>query len=453
MSTDTVELAFKYGPFFFGILLVTTAVRLVKKGGGPSKGLTWLFSVFGLLFMAVSAGWWLKRPGIHVFEGTVRNLRAYERLSSDDLTFFYREEPKTKMGDDDEQLRNVRFAVVKEGDFSNNDSFAIDYRKDGGAREAFSIQYSAGKPPVFVIEWDAATQKNVLKPSASIALGSPFNVFERIAFAEEASASPPVDRLRDWFPPPAPSPSEVAPPAKRPLLGHKPAPAPPRSRPTLNTEAAELVFLLQDSHTEVGAKIGALNRLLTYDSAGLGVLMQASTKAGPVPGTLLDLSRHSDPELASKAQVLLNRGGDLTSIVAKDLASQDLATQANARAVLKSMDTAQAEKVLKPLPAAERETLAPPALGQPIPTGSRRGDRYYVRATWDPQKKPDVACLTSFYNGILVSNRSLADEQKLMQGRSSRLVYGYSRDQALEAANKIYGCGGNPSFVAPAAGE
>ncbi len=44
MSATTVELAYKYGPFLFGILLVTTAVKMVRKGG-PSKGLAWLFSV------------------------------------------------------------------------------------------------------------------------------------------------------------------------------------------------------------------------------------------------------------------------------------------------------------------------------------------------------------------------------------------------------------------------
>ncbi len=36
-----------------------------------------------------------------------------------------------------------------------------------------------------------------------------------------------------------------------------------------------------------------------------------------------------------------------------------------------------------------------------------------------------------------------------MQGRKSRLIYGYSREQALYAAGEIRNCGGTPTFVVP----
>ncbi len=235
----------------------------------------------------------------------------------------------------------------------------------------------------------------------TVALQSPLTILERFAFAEEAGALAPAERARAPYLPPSQRASAV-PPEKTPSSTHKTVPVAAGlvSHETLSPEAANLVLVLQDSHSEVGAKIGALNRLLTYDVVGINVLMQAATDAGPVPGILLNLSRHSDPELASKARALLDRGGGLNAIVVRDLSSPNQLTQANAKAVVQLMDSAQADQLLEPLPAAERKTLVPPPTDQPLPTGSRGGDRYYVKATWNPKVVSVVGCLTTFYNGF-----------------------------------------------------
>jgi hypothetical protein len=113
------------------------------------------------------------------------------------------------------------------------------------------------------------------------------------------------------------------------------------------------------------------------------------------------------------------------------------------------MDPSAAAQVLQAIPPAQRGRVDPPATDQPVATGTGQGDRYYVKATWDPKNPAVVECLTHFYNGVLASSRTLADEQKLMRNRRERLIYGFSRDQAAEMASAIRKCGATPSFVVP----
>ncbi len=452
MST-TVELAFKYGPFLFGIFLVLTAAKLVKKGSTP-RGLLWLFSISGILFMMISVGWWLRQPGISVFEGTLRNLTSYEQLSSDDPTFFYREELKKSMGDDEEKLRNVRFVVVRRGALAAHDAFLIEYRKKGGPRETFRVPFSPGLSPSYVIVWDTSAGKNLLKPANEVITWWPEFAFEHKAFAQEAVQELPADRASARVqamptPPPPPRPQATRQPRGGGSGASPTSAAAAVQAPTgLNSDTERLVTILQDGGSDVGAKIAVLDKLNQYDDGGIRVLMKAATDTGPVAATLLDLARHSDAELAAKARNVINRY-DLSNAVVSALLNKDTGAQKNARVVLGSMDQAQAQAVLAKLPPPQRNVVQAPIDGQPFPTGSRQGDRYYVKATWDRQAEEIVKCLTHFFNEVLVSNRTLADEQKLMRNRKDRTIYGSSRDQASDMAAQIRSCGATPSFVVP----
>jgi hypothetical protein len=211
------------------------------------------------------------------------------------------------------------------------------------------------------------------------------------------------------------------------------------------------VAVLQDPPWAVGEKISALNVLGRYDLLGIRTLMEASTERGPVAVTLLELSRHSDAELASKARALLARY-DIEAEIARRLASDSGPATATARQIFSAMDPAQAKRVVVKLPAEARDRVAavvPPANGQPLPTGSREGDRYYIKAQWEPKQRAVVDCLTTFFNHELVSKRTLTQEAALMRGRKERLIYGYSAQWARSAATEITKCGGRTSFVVP----
>src|SRR6185436_3592832 len=152
---------------------------------------------------------------------------------------------------------------------------------------------------------------------------------------------------------------------------------------------------------------------------------------------------------AYKARTLLARR-NLVADVASGLQSADLRTRESSRLVLASMDRAQTNAVLNKLPPAERQKLGSGGEEeQPVPTGSRQGDRYYVKAEWDPGSARTVDCLTRYFNELLVARRTLETERKVMRGRRERLVYGYSRGQAVSVAHAVRACGAVASYVIP----
>jgi hypothetical protein len=452
----TVDVAFRYGPFAFGIILVLIAAKQTRNAT-PSK-LIWGYFGAGVGFMIISVIWWLGQPGIHVYEGTFHNLTPYERLSSDDLTFFYREELKT-VADDEEQLHNVRFAFVKRGPLSPGETFRVEYRKKGGGkRQVFAVPLAAGISPSFAIVWDEKLGQSRLE---SLAMKSAFNLrlpFERQVFAAEGTptSAPLIDGARQPSPrlppnvPGVPATALKARAARPSSATAKPGASSgsPGINSGLRPEAAVQVAILQDPRSEVGSKIAALDDLAQYEDGGVRVLLGSVTDSGPVAATLLDLGRHSDAELASKARALLSRR-NLVADVASALQSKDVRAQQSARLVLASMDPAQASAVLNKIPAAQRPPVPAERADQPLPTGTRQGDRYYVKATWDPASGSIVDCLTQYFNDLLVARRSMDDERKLMRNRRTRLVYGYSREQATDVASHVRSCGATASFVVP----
>src|SRR5439155_13043922 len=100
-----------------------------------------------------------------------------------------------------------------------------------------------------------------------------------------------------------------------------------------------------------------------------------------------------------------------------------------------------------------RAKAVPLAQAQQIaPTASPQGDRYYVKATWDPANASTVDCLASLFNKELITNRTLDQERSLMKNRKARLVYGYDKEWGVGIAGKIKACGGSAAYVHPTSG-
>ena len=72
-----------------------------------------------------------------------------------------------------------------------------------------------------------------------------------------------------------------------------------------------------------------------------------------------------------------------------------------------------------------------------------------MQANWDPRDEKSTGCFTHLFNREPAIVRSLAEEQKLMAGRSQRVAYWYTKEWALLMAEKISMCGGKASFPAP----
>jgi hypothetical protein len=167
--------------------------------------------------------------------------------------------------------------------------------------------------------------------------------------------------------------------------------------------------------------------------------------------TLIELAGHSDKELASKAQMVVEKSG-AESALARQLSSSKPEVRTAAEQAMFRVSPDRAERILKQAPTSARTQalllqVKSGAKQQVLtPVGSETGDRYYVKANWDPKNLKTTGCLTALFHQELISNRSLQEEEKLMAGKSERIAYWYTKEWVLAMADKIRACGAKASF-------
>jgi hypothetical protein len=84
-----------------------------------------------------------------------------------------------------------------------------------------------------------------------------------------------------------------------------------------------------------------------------------------------------------------------------------------------------------------------------VPTGSEKGDRYYVKATWDPKNATAVRCLNDLFNAEVGNTGPLDGGVEKPKSGNERYVYWYAKDWAISVSAKIVKCGGQAAFGRP----
>ncbi|HXM65984.1 MAG TPA: hypothetical protein VN911_04570 [Candidatus Acidoferrum sp.] len=441
MSTDTAskltELAFQYGPFFFAVLFVLGVTRWAYKvfkevttrtQPVPSpKDLATARIIFvgsfvvGILLVAASVVWWLGyRPRTFVFRGEIQDLQEYESLASDGMYF----KTEIKSDIDGIPLRNEIFAVISDAPFMTGQVFEVEFSKNKSRRNKFRVSYDPSDLyPKYIVEWDDSSHTNVLK--------------------KQAQASVKSDWLRLFGDPivhAAPQRASAAESAD----ANGQAPASPR--------ADSWIATIQDPRSDVGSKLVALDGLSTKPNE----IEKKSTGTEPPLATVLDLTRHSDKEVSYKAGRVLAQI-DYVGIVVQKLQSPQKQDQQDGEMIFGKLGKDDQSRVLSKLDPslAAHWSVRANQLARTervLPTASPQGDRYYVKATWNPGNSSAVECLSTLFNKELITDRTLDQERNLMQGRRDRVVYWYDKEWSVGMAEKIKSCGGAASYVyAPSA--
>ena len=213
--------------------------------------------------------------------------------------------------------------------------------------------------------------------------------------------------------------------------------------------------VLQEESTGVGLKILALDSIMQTPDPGH--FLDVRTGKEPFGITLLDLSRHTDKELAYKAGRLMELMHFDTAIEA-GLSSKDEQTRRNAEAALFHMDKSRAEKILDAArwsPGKRRQqflndVLAGTNTRLPIPTGSSQGDRYYIQAQGDTPAA--LQCVNKLFSN---DDFSFTPKQSPIQSNPDQswkpiVTHFYdSKSKALAAYDDIQRCGAKPTFITP----
>src|SRR5207244_5847470 len=282
-----VELAFQYGPFLFSLVFLFFITRWActnyadvcrRKDALPGEKRThqcvfiasFLIAVF---LVMVSVTWWFKyRPSIYVFRGEIAALKEYEHITSP--TLYLRTVRTVSIDSKAPEERDEQFIIVQEKPFASGDEFELKFSKGEGHIDTFTVPFTADQPnPRFAVKWDEPAKNNVLNR-----LGHPrvTSLFSPVLFA----AGTPATAFRQLRP------------------AAQSVKAMPSHGATIET--------LQDERSLVGSKIGALNQLAELPRPELERVVTTATSKEPMLVTLIDLSRHTDKEIAYYARRILD---------------------------------------------------------------------------------------------------------------------------------------------------
>jgi hypothetical protein len=450
-TPDVLEIAakaFQLGPFLFAVLfnLVITvwAHRIYREAStrsNPSaseKELNtyrlyfWLVVGFGIILVIVSIIWWFKaQPEVYIYKGVIQNLKPHERIVSGSL--YFKTVVKKVPFEDDLQLRDEQFVAIQEKPFKENDEFEILYGKGQNVSERtsneFRIKFIPNTEPSYRIEWDPIkkitkiTQPNLPIESKEDTRSQRGLIMLGSAFAFSPDAFMPAQR------------NEI-------VLASQ-----------LKAQTIENAFeVLRQERSDVARKIAAIEQL-GADSSVKEFLGQSPADML----VLLDLTRHTDRELAYEATKVAEEVG-INVLLAAALRSSDTRKRETAKVILfriergraeqiveevrrhKDVDSRELSRLLEEIKSGKKERIL-------IPTASQQGDRYYVKAEWASDNEGIINCLTSLFNKALMATRTLDQEKQKMSGRSTRFVYWYSKSWALGIADEIEKCGGKATFV------
>ncbi len=429
------NLAFRFGPFLFALLFTLyisrwgynnynkANLRINPLASDIEKNTLRIYflgtAIFGMILVVVSIVWWFNfQLNIHVFEGKIVALNEYEKVTSNEL--YFKPVLLSKIEQNLPQYREENFIVVQNKPFDDNQEFIIFYSKGEGKIEEFKIRYNSQSCERFRIHWDNNVGHNVLVLALS-KWYKPF--FIDSVYANELPKYIPIEK------------SEINPVNKN------------------------VISLLQSESTDIGQKINLIDQLSVLNNNQLNQYIQTVTNKESMILTLLDLSRHWGLELAYKSKKLINDRFQVNDYLAKKLTSQSQEKTIFVD-ILFRIEKEQAMKILNSIPQNIRSSsinsiIDDVAGGRKtkvlFPTGSSKGDRYYVQAEWDSKNTAAVTSLTNLFYRELIHNRTYSEELKIMKGKdgknNKRIVYWYSKEWALYIANKINECGGNASFI------
>jgi hypothetical protein len=365
------------GPFFISLLFLligSTVARNAyqtvcqRKEPPPTEKETgtyrawFIFSfAFGSALTLAGVVYWYKHEPIYVFSGVIQNLNSSQTLWGDHdakgTVYIHR----IPLGSDVEgEKRDDEFLIVRQTPFREGEMFALHFlktREDGAATriEKLPLSYSA-TPPELEIRWNPATGKNELVPiNANLSAESHKTSMSLSLIAEAKAETMPPPALMD---------------IQRPVA----------------MSANQIVDALQGDRVYVGTEISALDTMLRLSNSDRVALVANDGMTEPMVVTLLDLTRHGDPELSYKAKQVL-AGANAAAIFRKNLLDAKAATRTRYSAALYRIPTTDALALLNSIPKLPAEAAAAkkritsnwtPRLLAASPTSS--GDRYWFVA-------------------------------------------------------------------------
>lgn len=457
--SEWIELAQQFGPFAFTILYVITVTPIARHYLKEATGLNNPPDViatfrryfnaswgFGMLLALISTAWFFyahSEPS--TYSGEIRELQQADTLVPIDDNGFTK---KIRIGDIS-PITKVKFLFMRRGKFSAKDSFEIllikDANSDNPLLHDLTLPYVDKPNPVFRIRFG---QEFCPKHAGNQTYCLDLAKDEKFDQTENPLSSPWIGR------------SAYASTKKKdpkPAVGAEPGRlAIPQLREIGSPSLDKLIDTIQDERFLTTQKIRALQVL--EKNFNVRDVANAPSKKEPVALTLLDLSRHSDPELSYFSRSVLNKVNKILGIdkvLVSSIKKLGQRSTFQAASLLRRLDRSIGNKVVEALSKTKEGEIILhiwEKMGRKndrvlVPTGSAQGDRYYVQALWSSKQQNTHECLTRLYNQRLISDRTIEQEHALMKKRTNRVVYWYDKRWSINIADDIEQCGAKAKFL------
>lgn len=462
LNIDLLEklagLTFQFGPFLFALIFTIWISRwgykkyneVCKRKGPPAsddekrtvKNYFQITTYFGLALVIVSVVWWWHSQGAnHIYAGRIEGLRDYHATLSHtlfikpvhqapadiDLPVFHQDHFLITQHSPFREAQCFDITIIKRDNSGQSEpiieTFEIPYVKEGYVRLKYSIDPSTGKPGLKVISKEPfLSSLEIVRSAFALDIGDFIKKSNKKIYEEQKKV---IKNTRDDI------------------------------KKNQELSISEHIMRLQNERTNVSGKIDALNSLNALSEEKLNEYLIATLVPEPLPITLLDLTRHTDETLSSKAGQFVESHIDIIKYLDRVIEKNSFQPEELAEMILR-LDEKTAKSVLdnfaviKKYPWAidlrsklEKQEIK---LNTLIPTASYSGDRYYVEATWDSSNKEVVDCLTALFHIELIHDRTFEQEKEIMKDRSERWVYWYSKNWALLISKKIEACGAASNF-------
>ena len=377
------------GPFFISLLFLLIGSTIARKAYknvcerkepvptekevGTYRAWFIFSFVFGSALTLAGVVYWFKHEPIYAFSGVIQNLNSAQTVWGDrdaQGTVYIHRIP---LGSDiDGEKRNDEFLIVRGTPFRDGEEFDLHFMKkteDGSATriDKLPLKYSTTSPEL-EIQWNPKTGKNELVSSGTAEAPKRPNASLSLSLISEARA----DMLQTSF----------------------------AQREPDRLSVNRIIDVLQGDRVYVGSEISALDAMLKLAANERLALVANDGMSEPVVITLLDLTRHSDAELAYKAKLALS-GVDVAAILRTKLTDVKPATRARYSAVLLRLPTRDALAIVNSIPKLPAEAVAvkkriasnwTPRLLAASATSS--GDRYWFAALWNRGDSAMTACVS-----------------------------------------------------------
>ncbi len=218
-------------------------------------------------------------------------------------------------------------------------------------------------------------------------------------------------------------------------------------------EVNEAAKELQNTQAPPGEKLDILGRLMASPVVSTNMLNDRinNNLSEPLYATLLDLQRHSDKQIAVKTRLLLNRlplGKDVATLAA----TKKPENQAALTKIIASMSDVDIDNLQESAKEKGKQGMSVAALlskrktlGSPVPTYTKDGDRFYVKAHWKDNDEKSIQCIGKAYFDHW-GGESLKQQVDLVRSRTTRTVY-YTKEWATEMYERLRACGAEVSYV------